>query len=56
VPACKSDMFGRDKEMTREDGEHVTLCHEHGVAEDGSHEGRSENEVVGRRDRSTFPS
>jgi hypothetical protein len=49
-------VFGRDRDMTREEGEHVTPCHEHGVAEDRSHEGRSGNGVVGRRDRSAFPS
>lgn len=49
-------VFGRDREMTREEGEHVTPCHEHGVAEEGSHEGRRENGVEGRSERSAFPS
>lgn len=49
-------VFGRLREMTREEGEQVTPCHEHGVAEDESHDGRRGNGVVGRSERSAFPS
>lgn len=49
-------VFGRDRDMTREEGEHVTPCHVQGVAEDGSHEGRRGNGVEGRRERSALPS
>lgn len=49
-------VFGRDRDMTREEGEHVTPCHEQGVPEDGSHEGRRGNGVVGSRDSSALPS
>lgn len=49
-------VFGREREMTREEGEHVTPSHEHGVAEEGSHEGRTGEGVEGRRARSALPS
>lgn len=49
-------VLGRDREMTREDGEHVTPCQEHGVDDDDSHEGSRGNGVVGRRESSAFPS